>query len=463
MIAGRNYDLIDRYRITAELSQPLHIGSSDDGRQQILVHPSDGLPFVQASGIAGVFRQTYEMLQPGESSDDLFGTGGEDCSGGDDRKIVFTDGRFDGNVVVEMRPSVRIDPYSGTASQTGIKGTTRKAGHKFDTEYIAAGAVFVFCFYVFGTSEKIDTDKESILSILSAIKQGDVRFGGKKSSGSGAMKITSVLYRRYDMRKADDRREWSHESEDSGQNSQDIFPTLANVETGLTAYTITVKGKTEGPLLVKSIAVDEVGKDVPDAVNIRNAGGDYIVPGTSLKGALRNRMQYICDYFKAAHIPVDEGLMEHAFGVEGKSRDTGKAGIMMFEDIFIGQKLSDEQIPLIHRIHIDKFTGGVMNKALFSEKPVSGEFEFTIRIQKRFGQKNADQTCGLLILALRDLSLGMFNLGSGYATGKGFLNIHSVAVVSHADQRSAWFKRGEVRDEGHLISDCLKSLRRKEA
>ena len=62
MVCGLYYDLIDKYKVTAELVQPLHVGSADIDRQRILVHPINGNPFVQAAGIAGVFRDAYESF-----------------------------------------------------------------------------------------------------------------------------------------------------------------------------------------------------------------------------------------------------------------------------------------------------------------------------------------------------------------------------------------------------------------
>ena len=55
------------------------------------------------------------------------------------------------------------------------------------------------------------------------------------------------------------------------------------------AYDIEVDAKTEGALLVKSIAVSGVGEGVPDSENIKNGKEDYIVPGSSFRGAVRAR------------------------------------------------------------------------------------------------------------------------------------------------------------------------------
>ena len=50
------YKVVEKYTVTAKLTQPMHIGSAGGSKGEILVHPVDDVPFIQASGIAGVFR-----------------------------------------------------------------------------------------------------------------------------------------------------------------------------------------------------------------------------------------------------------------------------------------------------------------------------------------------------------------------------------------------------------------------
>ena len=39
---------------------------------------------------------------------------------------------------------------------------------------------------------------------------------------------------------------------------------------------------------MKGNAADGVGKDTPDAVNMQDSAGRYIVPGSAIKGTIRN-------------------------------------------------------------------------------------------------------------------------------------------------------------------------------
>ena len=119
----------------------------------------------------------------------------------------------------------------------------------------------------------------------------------------------------------------------------------------------------------------------------------------------------------------------------------------------------------IHRIHIDKFTGGVINGALFSEKPVAGKINIEISVSSRKGQRDADRTCGLLLLALRDLAAGRFNLGSGFSVGKGFITVQSLTVTDGNKDASAEITFGkypETDDPEGILTKCIRSLAGKE-
>lgn len=461
MFCGLYYDLIDKYKVTAELTQPLHVGGTDNSRQQILVHPNDGEPFVQASGIAGVFRDAYEQFFG--DAEGLFGSivSDEQCY----RKIVFTDGWFEkGSKYMELRPSVRLDPFSSTAASSEITGTSHTAGHKFEIEYIGAGASIQFSIYIYGTSESSDEDNKRIRQIFGAMNRGEIRFGGKKSSGNGGMKLTKLMHQQFNMKTAAGREAWMMEALTEPADPVEIDE-KESPQKRLTAYTIQLKGKTEGPLLIKSIAVNEVGKGAPDYVNIRNAAGDYIIPGSSIKGAVRNRMQYIAKYLFTEEDYAWRSIMEDAFGKDGSRGNTGTAGNIYFSDAVVGSKITNDTMALIHRIHIDKFTGGVINGALFSEKPVSGKMNIKITVSNRKGRREADRTCGLLLLALRDLAAGRFNLGSGFSVGKGFITVQSITVTDENKESFAEIKFGkhsEMNDPDRLITKCISSLAGKE-
>ena len=67
------YRVVEKYAVTAMLNQPMHIGSAGGDKGEILVHPVDDVPFIQASGIAGVLRSYCESYCPYGTAEKYFG------------------------------------------------------------------------------------------------------------------------------------------------------------------------------------------------------------------------------------------------------------------------------------------------------------------------------------------------------------------------------------------------------
>ena len=101
---------------------------------------------------------------------------------------------------------------------------------------------------------------------------------------------------------------------------------------------------------------------MPDFMNIINARNQYIIPGTSLKGVFRSRMETIGDYLE---LPRER--MAEVFEQRSK---------LLFEDAVIEKEHSIQQ----KRIHLNKISGAVKNKALFSECVTGGETQVTIHV-----------------------------------------------------------------------------------
>lgn len=455
MAADRKYQKIIKYLAEVVCTQPLHIGSASGSKEEVLVHPADGMPFVQASSISGVLRQYYDAKQHDEkTAKKLFGIGRTETGANalDGASLVrFSDGIFcKDNLVLELRPRVKINPETGTCDSSTITGTDRQAGHKYNMESIGAGAEFTFSMYLY--DEDLQADLEEILA---AVHQGAVQLGGQKSNGCGFLKLKSLKRAVFDMTREDDRRKWADEEELPDSAYEDILFKLKTPENRAVAYEITVNGRTEGELLVKSIAVRNYGKDAPDSMNIQNATGEYIVPGSSLKGAVRSQMEKIADYLGNNHI------IEETFGRTGKSQDEGKAGNIVFCDTIIGNKEENDKAKIKSRIHIDKFTGGVFHGGLFNEKNVSGELTLRVIINNK---NNPKASCGLLLLALRDLAIGTMSVGSGYSVGKGIIDVDSITVCDRLEGGKAAIlvKSGKITGKKDIVSECVKAVQTKE-
>lgn len=119
-----DYDYIVKYKAKVRLMGPLHIGGALEGIESVLVHPVTARPFVQASGIAGVFRAYFTQQNEDESLvNEFFGSADEENTS----RVRFADGEFEDEefekgVAIELRPHVMIDRQTGTVASSGNSG-----------------------------------------------------------------------------------------------------------------------------------------------------------------------------------------------------------------------------------------------------------------------------------------------------------------------------------------------------
>ncbi len=440
------YDSIIRYSIKAKTTSPLHIGSSLGDKEDILIN-ADGNPFIQASSLAGMLRGGSEIVNGESKTSNLFGgkKADEGSNANDYRsRIRVSDGNIDYSTVkLELRPHVAIDKKTGTAK--GESGS----GHKFNLTYLSAGAVFNFDIYLYLDKARLD-DQKQFENVLGMLTGGLASIGAKKSSGAGKIQAEAVERNTYDMTVLDDRKAWV--SDDTKYRLENITTSLRSHNQSV-KYTVSVKADTIGAIQIKGIAMSEFGKNAPDSENIRNGAGEYIIPGSSMRGTIRSQMERIASYLGK------EDVIDNAFGVARSDHSNSHAGALIFNDCVIGKIEDNDMNALRNRIHIDKFTGGVMDKALFREKNAAGELKgFEIQI---LDHKDADRILGLLTLALRDLSSNLFGFGNGYATGKGFLDVKEIKVIGTDSEATITYTDGDgkLEDGNNLLSKALQALK----
>lgn len=441
MRSKTRYDRVDKYLIRAELRSPMHVGSAEQNAEEILIHPVTRRPFIQASSITGALRDYYEGRK--WESDELFGSSEND---NENALIKVTDGIFDNDTVLELRPRVKIDPFSGTVSSAAVKGSGKVSGHKFDTEYIGVGSEYCFSLYIYQSREGIKDIDNRMLDCFSAMQNGEILFGGHRSSGCGDIKIKKLFCKKFDLKSPDGRADWIRETELTEKDYKDIKGSLKDKNQGI--YRITVRAKVEDSILIKGYKVNDFGKDAPDSINIQNARKEYIVPGTSFKGAVRSRTEYIAKCMKLEKKTIDE-----IFG--SASEKDGTVGCARFYDAVIGKTEDNDKNSISHRIHIDKFTGGVMNGSLFSEKTAAGDIQLKVDISDR---NKPEQAVGIIVMALRDLANGLYNLGGGYHIGHGFLEVNDIFIEKGDRKALLDFKENKIEDNNGLLKDCLAAI-----
>ena len=423
-----------RYRVEARCLSPLRTGGTDGDSETVLTG-LDGVCFVQGSSLAGAFRGWLE--EDGEHmtlAEPLFGS--QKGSG----SLIVSDGRFDMAAQVSTRPRLRINGKTGSADPGG----------KFDLAQVNAGADFVFELVWLG-QEEAPKQLQAIEAMLAAIDVGQIRLGAQKNNGFGKVGLT-VTRQFYDMRRPEDRTAWL-EGIDRGQPFA-----LPEVVPDRRVYFI-LTGQIDG-LLVKSSArlLKEECKDKKKADENKKGKdkGSYtpnltendvrVLPGSSIKGAVRAQAERI-----AKSINLDGKLVSNLFG-NAPDAETGRAGRVMVEDL----RLDQAQTRKISRIRINRFTGGVIRQGLLMEEPLSTPVRLELSVRQ-----GSDVECALLLYALRDLSLGLYNLGSGGAIGRGYVNVLEIVVTGPEGRQATLRFDGEQRcqldDPNNLVADWMQA------
>ena len=460
-------NVVEKYVVKAILTQPMHIGSAGGNKGEILVHPVDDDPFIQASGLAGVMKSYCERVFGKDTATKFFGDmrSENDIESGESR-IRITDGIFDtkkSGVKLELRPRVAINTASGSVDSSRIKGTNALGGNKFEMEYLGAGSVFSFTVYDMNLDHSLDEmglseGRKLMENLFCAMNQESIQIGGQKSNGCGYIKIEEVKYIRYDLTVKEQLDAWISETIESTERMETIKLGDKEKKSAL-AYRISVVGRTEGAILVRAIATENRNGRTMEAVNLQNSAKDYIVPASSFKGAARSHAERVLEILKNKEGIKVTGILLDSFGSDEK-RDVKKLGNLRFFDAIIGDRESNDKVPSSHRIRIDKFTGGVMDKALITERNAGGKLTFRVNV---LDTNNPDKSCALMLLVLRDLANGQWNVGSGYSIGKGIIDVETIEIKSTDAVATLDFKNSKVTDEKGIIKKCMEALLAKEA
>lgn len=385
-----------RYQITAVCQTPLRTGGAD-GDTEAVLRDGQGRAFLQGTSSAGAFRTWLEKHFSADLTERLLGS--QKTAG----CLVVSDALFDPDAEQHIRPRLRLDPSTGSAANR----------EKFDVAHIGAGARFTLTLTWLGDREH-ESELETVEQMLAALHSGDIRLGAQKSNGFGRVALT-VTKRLFDMTDPRDRRAWLDDVDDG---TPLVLPGSANSR----RVTFTVTGQADS-ILIRSAAVEQEEKKGSYTPHLAE-NGIPILPGSSVKGAVRARAEAI-----AGAVGLDKVWIAELFGRNAGNGDNGKPGQVWFEDVRL-----DDKKRKITRIRINKFTGGVIRDGLFKEEPVSSAVKLSI------SAPDAPLVCALLLYALRDLGMNLYNLGSGGAIGRGYVTVQTIeAAVSDGRRASLAF------------------------
>ena len=433
---GTKYTYRHIARIKIEAETPVAVGS---GRSTIMtdspvVRDINGLPYIPGSSLAGVLRHALGIA---DNEKGIFGH--HDDKGGEGSRLCVSDAVMigaEGKVLDGLQPEINWsdDFYRHYADlpirqhvRIGEKGTAEDGG-KFDNEVVLRGTRFVFEMELCSDTN----DEPTFSAALEKLRGSSFRIGSGTRCGLGKVKVVSLKHRVLNLSCREDLdvylRKSSRLADDfdgtEGETSVVTDTAWVKYELDLTPLDFFSFGSGHGDDDVDDVPVTEsvvTWKDGKPSVET----GLTLIPATSVKGALAHRTAYnynkLCGFFvgnSEAKSGGDNPAVAAIFGKagDGASADGISRGNILLSDIH-APKVKDK---VLNHVKIDRFTGGTIPGALFSEKVLYGRGqEYKLEILVATDALKDGNVRTAFEKSLKDLCDGLLPLGGGVNKGHG--------------------------------------------
>ena len=433
------------------LDAPLLIGSggSEEGNQ-IDIHvlrDKDGIPYIPGTSLAGVLRAFVEA-DDAKTGALIFGTP-QDSHGKAALELQSAISLYDvqlSDAKTIVRDGVSLDGATGVAL----------AHHKFDYEAIDSGAHGPFRMEIIlrGIHAEYEKDIKKVLERLRGRLLGGFYLGARTTKGFGRVHLKDIRVDTYDFSNPKDVISWLRPKR---ANAEDHAEYIGDTEKRVYAesdFVIDADFAIAHSLIIRDYdksARDAASHDETSisAVMKRDSRGNYIIPGTSLKGVLRHRAAYIVRQlgstgdFDAAEAFVERMMGPSPETMKKHPNEAKKRSDFVVDEAVISQGVIEADQS---RNRIDRFTGGTIDTALFTTKPIWQKNHGESVVRLHFGVKDAEEwEAGLALLLLKDLWLGRTAIGGEKSIGRGTLEGVSATVSYLGD---TWtIQKGEPVDE----------------
>ncbi len=387
-----------------ELLTPALIGSGRaETTEMDVILDSDQKPFIPATSLLGIMKHHIKL--PGKDKENLNRFWGyTENQEGYQSAVSCSDLTCKtGNFKIKARDGIAID------SKTGMV----KEAAKYDYQVIEPGAVFELHLEVMikqGDDEMFF--KQMTSTILNALETGDIAIGAKTNNGLGKIKFTGKGVWEFDLTRDQGVKKWFKwlKNKNTPGFPPAELPPPFSLENRAAGFTIEAAFKLKHSFIIKTYSEDP---KAPDAVSI-SSNDKFVLTGSSLKGAVRNRGERIINTLKENGKKLE--ILERLFGEADEKTKNKQKGKLRIHETQLNQ-----YTPELHtRIKIDRFTGGAMEGALFDSMPLYSGSDPGKTFNIRFEVKDfKPYEAGLLLLILKDLWTGDLAVGGEKNVGRG--------------------------------------------
>lgn len=301
-----------RYVINGTLraTAPLHVGSgsSAPGLDRSLILDGEGRPFIPGTALTGVLREALADDLMSRAAHDskacerlttrLFGDASENGASA----VIVDDAKIDGTIQIDVRDGVAIDRRSGAAAP----------GLLYNREVLAAGSAFTLHVTVdeqpdatsssdqAAQDAEVDSDARWLAKAIASRLASGIRVGAEVTRGLGSvigeeLAISSVeaVDTRHGMLRL-----LRGESDPLDWPASDVAPPPAF------GMTVEVAWRPASPVMV-GVASEGSADRIPATAPEVGADPRLVIYGSSIKGAIRARAEYILRTLLSTAAPED--------------------------------------------------------------------------------------------------------------------------------------------------------------
>lgn len=425
---------IARFKVEAET--PLFVGSGESSllKDALVQTDCNGLPMILGTSLAGVLRHS---LDDNTWIERVFGYAEGDKGSGSLLKVssafmMISETEVSEGIIEKIDDEV-LNKFTNLPSRQHVRITEKGvAADKglFDNEVVYKGTRFVFELELKGNSE----DKNYWDSILEQVNNPNFRIGSGTRNGYGSLKVISVFSQVFDLQNENDFESYINfdPSFNADINWNEAKPSEL-ISDKFTKYSLKLKPDSFF-IFSEGFGDDEAdNRPLEEEIVVYNDGKinfekQTIIPASSIKGAIAHRVAFQYNKlteqfadFGSGKTGFDNEAVATLFGKAGqddnKKAVVAQAGLVFINDFyFLENQTANNKI--FNHVAIDRFTGGAMDGALFSEKVTNllgNEFNFDAYVY----YTNDDKVLKSLENALIDICKGLLPLGGMTTKGHG--------------------------------------------
>ncbi|MDV6011653.1 RAMP superfamily CRISPR-associated protein [Haloechinothrix sp. LS1_15] len=388
--------------------------SSENSRNVLRLHRDPwGRPHLPGTTVAGNLRAHCRRTDT--RLNDVFGSAGDgDTRRGSEIQVLGTvlRGSAETGMDTVIHTRTAIDRYRGAARNTSLHQVEQlPEGTEFDV-----------------VLRWNDPPSEQRGALLEAIRTWQPRFGRGVTYGAGRCVVVGLGVVDYDLTTRDGLHAWLQHTETMPYPEPEPIDAASSAPTWVMDVDLEI---VDGLHIGTGVASEAEGHDGGTIARVkRDPHGQPVVPGSSLKGVLRSRAEYIC---RVVGAPLCGDTAEEnergepcrpcrIFGYTAGPDAARRAAIAVHD-----APIMDAVVEVRNHVAIDRFTGGARDQLLYrTELVVAGRFRIRVEELQRL-----DDTDRLLLHAVvADLHDGLIGIGARTTAGQG-----TVRVADSAWQR----------------------------